>query len=187
MNGKLAAGALFLALAPGFASAQMSYSGVELNFIDVDVGDVDVEGDGFEIVGSYEFTDRWFGFGKYGDQDLDFGLDGQAFEAGAGFKHGLLSDVDFVGTVSYVDVEYDLAGFTADDNGLALGAGVRARVARAFEIETGLRFIDLDESGSDTGFMLGGRWYFRDRLAVSAGTDLNDNADTFRLGFRAEF
>jgi hypothetical protein len=32
-----------------------------------------------------------------------------------------------------------------------------------------------------------GRYYFKNKLAVSFGTDLNDDADTLRVGFRAEF
>ena len=186
MNCKTVA-ALLLACTPGLGFAQMNYTGVELNFVDVDLGDVDVNGDGFEVVGSYAFSDRFFVFGEYGDQDFDLGVNGKSFEVGGGYTHGLLDDIDFVGTVSYVDAEVNVGPFSADDNGFALGAGIRSKVARAFEIDAGLRYVDLDESGSDTSLVLGGRWYFRDRLALSAGTDLNDDADAFRLGFRAEF
>ena len=187
MNCKTIAGTLLLACAPGAAMAEMNYTGIELNFVTVDLGDIDIDGDGFELAGAYAMSDRYFLFGQYSDQDLDFGLDGEAFEVGAGFNHALRTDIDFVGTVSYVDSEIALGSLSIDDDGFALGAGVRARVARAFEVEGGIRYLDLDESGSDTGFVVGGRYYLNEMFALSAGTDLSDNNDTFRIGFRAEF
>lgn len=187
MKFKTIAGALLLVFGPGAALADMNYSGVELNFVDIDLGDIDVDGDGFEIFGSYAMSDRYFLFGEYSDQDLGFGIDGRSFEVGAGFNHELKADFDFVATVSYVDAKVRLGNFSVDDDGFALGAGLRSRVGRSFEVEGGIRYIDLDQSGSDTGFVLGGRYYFNQTFAISAGTDLNDNADTFRLGFRAEF
>jgi opacity protein-like surface antigen len=181
--------ALALAFAPGFVFAEMNYNGVELSFIDVDLGDdlVNVDGDGFELFGSYAMSDRYFLFGEYADQGLGAGLDGRSIEFGAGFNHELKSDIDFVASVSYVDAKVRVGNLSVSDDGLALGAGVRAKVAQKFEVDGGIRYIDLDRSGSDTGFVLGGRFYFNDTFALSAGTDLNDNADTFRIGFRAEF
>jgi opacity protein-like surface antigen len=187
MKCKTVAGALLLAFTPGVVLADLNYTGAELNFVSVDLGDIDVDGDGFELAGSYAMSDRYFLFGEYGDQSLDFGLDGRSFEVGAGFNHQLKADTDFVASVSYIDAELKFGGVSVDDDGFALGAGVRSRIARSFEVEGGIRYIDLDQAGSDTGFVLGGRYYVNDSFAISAGTDLNDNADTFRIGFRAEF
>ena len=189
MNFKTLASALALAFAPGVVLADLNYSGVELNFVSVELGDdvIDVDGDGFEIGGSYAMSDQYFLFGEYGDQDLDFGIEGKSYEVGAGFHHEMNRDLDFVASISYVDAEVELGGFSVDDDGFALGAGMRSRVGRSFEVEGGIRYTDLDASGSDTGFVLGGRYYFNDTFAISAGTDLNDNADTFRIGVRAEF
>jgi opacity protein-like surface antigen len=189
MNRKSITAAIILAFAPGVVFAEMNYSGVELSFISIDLGDdlVDVDGDGFELFGSYAMSDKYFLFGEYSDQDLGFGLDGRSIEFGAGLNHELNNDLDFVASASYIDAKVRVGNFSVSDDGLALGAGVRAKVARKFEVEGGVRYIDLDQSGSDTGFVLGGRYYFNDTFALSAGTDLNDNADTFRIGFRAEF
>jgi hypothetical protein len=189
MNFKTLASALLVAFAPGVALADLNYTDVELNFVDVELGDdlIDVDGDGFEIAGSYSFSDQYFLFGEYGDQDLDFGIEGKSYEIGGGFHHELGSDFDFVASISYIDAEVEVAGFSVDDDGFALGAGLRSRIARSFEVEGGIRYLDLDASGSDTGFVIGGRYYFNETFAVSAGTDLNDNADTFRIGVRAEF
>ena len=175
-------GALLAAALPGAALAELHYSTFEarlLTDIDVEASGADVNGDGFAIAGSYEMGDKLFLFGEWQDQSFDFGIDGTGLE--------YLPDFDFVGTLSLVDQELEVGGFSADDDGLALGGGVRAKVAASFELDAMLRYVDMDEGGSDTGFRLGGRWYFTDTLAVSFGLDTNDNADTMHVGFRAEF
>lgn len=182
-------GALAFALTPGVLFAEMRYSNFEVSFIDVELDQSfgNVDGDGFEIAGAYEMNDRLFLFGEWQDQSLDFGIDGTMLEFGAGINHALSSNLDLVGTVSYVDIEVELGGFTADDDALALGGGIRSRVGTSFEIDAMLRYVDFDESGSDTGVAVTGRYYFTPKLALSFGTDLNDNIDTLRVGFRAEF
>ena len=86
-----------------------------------------------------------------------------------------------VATLSYVDGDYNVGS----DNGLALGGGVRSRLGESFEVDAGLKYVDLDES--DTGLHVGARYYFNDTMALGASIDDNDNADTLRLGFRWEF
>jgi hypothetical protein len=76
---------------------------------------------------------------------------------------------------------------TFDDDGLAVGGGIRSRVAESIELDASLKLVDFDESGSDTGYSFGGRYYFNDTMAVGASADFNDNADTLRVGFRWEF
>ena len=78
-------------------------------------------------------------------------------------------------------------GFGFDDDGLGLGGGIRAQLAPALQVEAMLRYVDLDQSGSDTGLELLGRYYFSDRYAFTLETTLDDNVDTLSFGFRAEF
>jgi hypothetical protein len=175
------------AAAPGVSLAELRYTDFEVSLIDVELdGPGSVDGDGLEIAGSYELNERLFLFGDWQEQDLDFGIDGRAIEIGAGLHHALNPSLDFVGTVSYVDQEVEFQGFSGDDSGLALGGGVRSRID-SFELEAMLKLVDFDDSGSDTGVLLGGRYYFTDTMAVSVGMDMTDNADTMRVGFRAEF
>jgi Outer membrane protein beta-barrel domain len=177
-------------LAQAEGGAQMSYSAFDVSYlfdVEIDSSVANVDGDGFEIGGSYELNDKFFLLGSWQEQSLDFGIDGRALELGGGFHTPLGKTVDFVATLSYMDAEVDAGGSSADDDGLAVGAGVRARVAESFEIDGSLKLVDFDDSGSDTGFSFGGRWYFADNMAVTAGADFFDNADTLRVGFRAEF
>lgn len=188
MKRSLLVGSLLAALAPGAAFAEFTYSNVEVNFIDVELdGPANVDGDGFEVSGSYDMSERLFLFGEWQDQSFDFGIDGKSLEFGAGLKHQISPDLDFVGTLSFVDTEVEFGGFSAEDDGLALGGGIRSRLGDSFELDAHLRWVDFDESGSDTGIGVTGRYYFTDSLAVTFGTDMFDNADTLRVGFRAEF
>ena len=189
MNRAALIGTLMAALLPSASFAEMNYSKVELQFIDVELdGSVaNVDGDGFAISGAYELNDKLFLLGEWQDQSFDFGIDGTQYELGAGLRHPINSTIDFVGTLSYIDSEVEAAGFSASDDGLGLGAGIRSRIGDSFEFDAALKYVDFDEAGSDTGVTLGGRWYFTKTMALSFGTDSTDNVDAFHVGFRAEF
>jgi hypothetical protein len=181
-------GAIMAALVPGAVLADMNYTNLEINYLDLDVGEtVSVNGDGFEIAGSWEVSEQIHLFGSWQDQSLDFDIDGQTLEIGGGWAHGFSDKLDFVGTLSYVDAELEAGGVTASDDGLAIGGGIRSRLGTSFELDASLKYVDFDESGSDTGISVGGRYYFNDSMALGASLDSNDNADTLRLGFRWEF
>jgi hypothetical protein len=178
---------LLFALPPSVSLAELRYSNFEVNWIDVELDDTSIDGDGLELVGSYELNDRLFLFGEWQDQSFDFGIDGTALELGAGLRHELKQNLDFVGTLSYVDTEIEFQGASADDDGLALGGGVRTEFGESFELDAMLKWVDFDNAGSDTGISLGGRYFFTEKLAVSFGTDMGDNVDTLRVGFHADF
>lgn len=181
-------GAMVAALTPNLLLADMNYTFVEVSLADIEVdqGPFDVDGDGFEIAGSYELNDQFFVFGKWQDQDLDFGIDGRTIEFGGAYVHSFSDKLDLIGQLSYIDSELKAGNATLDDDGLGLGAGIRARVNDAVQLEAGLKYVDFD-GGSDTGFTFGGRYYFNENLAVGASAEFNDNADTLRVGVRYEF
>jgi hypothetical protein len=183
--------ALFAAIAAAFVPsvvlADMNYTNFEVSMLDVELDSVNVDGDGFALAGSYELNDKFHIFGEWQDQSLDFGIDGRSLELGGGYTHSFSDTLDFVGTLSYVDAEVKLGSATADDDGLAVGGGVRTRLSDSFELDAHLKLVDFDESGSDTGYEIGGRYYFNDSMAVGARADFTDNADTLRVGFRWEF
>jgi hypothetical protein len=188
MKSTLLLGSL-LALAPAFAYAegegQMSYDAFDINYVDLDLDGSSADGTGFEIGGSYEVGHSVFILGQWQDQDFDFGIDGRQYEVGAGWHHAISSNLDFVGTASWVDASLDVGPFSADDDGIALGGGIRTSIGKSFQLDAMLRYVDFDDS--DTGIRVNGRWYFSKNMAVLFGTDLNDNVDTLRVGFHAEF
>jgi len=176
--------ALFAAIAalcaPSALLADMNYTSFEVDYLDLD-GDRGVNGDGFQIGGSYELNDQFHLFGSWQDQSYDGGFDGETLELGGGWSHSFSDTLDFVGTLSLIDAEIE----DFSDDGLALGGGIRSRLGESFELDAGLKYVDLDES--DTGITVGGRYYFNDSMALGASLDSFDNADTLRLGFRWEF
>jgi opacity protein-like surface antigen len=178
--------ALFAAIAalcaPSALLADMNYTSFEVDYLDLD-GDGGVNGDGFEIGGSWELNDQFHLFGSWQDQSFDGGYDGETLELGGGWSHSFSDTLDFVGRLSLIDAEIE----DFSDDGLALGGGIRSRLGESFELDAGLKYVDLDESGSDTGLTVGGRYYLNDSMALGASLDSYDNADTLRLGFRWEF
>lgn len=182
-------GTLMLAFVPGAVLADMNYTNFEIGYVDADLDSsfANIDGDGFGLSGSYEIQDNLFVFGQLDELSYDADIDATTYEIGLGLAHAFNEDLDFVGSISYVDAEFDVGPVKVGDDGFALGAGIRSRVAASVEVDAGLRFVDLDQSGSDTGLRLSGRYYFTPSMAASLGADLNDGADTMRLGFRAEF
>jgi opacity protein-like surface antigen len=178
--------ALFAAIAalcaPSALLADMNYTSLEVDYLDLDA-DGGVSGDGFAIGGSWELNDQFHLFGSWQDQSYDGGFDGETLEVGGGWSHSFSDTLDFVGTLSLLDAEIE----SFSDDGLALGGGIRSRLGDSFELDAGLKYVDMDESGSDTGLSVGGRYYFNDAMALGASLDSYDNADTLRLGFRWEF
>src|SRR5690606_17032562 len=129
-NARLAA-ALLVALAPTAAFAEMSYNRIDVSLVDADYDDTDVDGDGIELAASYLLNEQVFVHGRWLEEDLDFDVDGSFFEIGVGLRKAIRDDVDFVGTLSYVDVEIG----SGDDDGLALAGGVRAQLSDTIQAE----------------------------------------------------
>ena len=55
--------AIAAAFVPGVVLADMNYTNLEVNYLDLDAGNSSVSGDGFEIGGSWELNDQFHLFG----------------------------------------------------------------------------------------------------------------------------
>jgi hypothetical protein len=176
-------------LLPSLSAAEFVYTGLDVSYVDVefDSGPVNLNGDGYRFSGSMQINDRLFALGRWEEQSYDLGIDGTEYALGIGYRHALSNTLDLIGTASYEHAEVNVAGFGFDDDGLGLGAGLRAQLAAFLQVEASLNYVDLDGSGSDTSVDLLGRYYFTDRFAISLGTTLNSDVDTLSVGFRAEF
>ncbi len=178
-------------LVPSIGLADFIYTGVEVSFLDVEFDDgvVALDGDGYRFGGTYALNNQYFLVGEFEEQSFDLGIDGSTAEFGVGIHRSYSSTLDFIGTASFVQQEIKLVGVgvAIDEDGVALGGGIRARISDDFEVDASLQYVDLDQSGSDTRMKLRGRYYFTDRFAFSLETEFDDNIDTLSLGFRAEF
>jgi hypothetical protein len=188
---KAIAAATLAALAlipPAFAQDGLSYNFLELGYANSEIDDLDVDGTGFGVRGSYGFTSNFHGFASYLDEDYDFDIGVSQFEAGAGFNTSLTPKIDFVGTLSFVNLSVDVpGGGNADDSGLALGVGLRGRLSEAFELRGEVKYAEFDDAGNDTTFGVGGRYYFTPMFAVGADLGFNDDGTSWMLGGRFDF
>lgn len=182
--------ALLFSLAAAHAQAgNLSYSYVEGSYYDVDIDDTSADGDGFGIAGSVELTDMFHLFGRaiWADLDGPFGvdLDFTTWEVGGGISFALANQLDLVGRASYVDAEVDVPGFgSGDDDGYRLYGGLRGRLGVPVELEGGVAYTDLDDSGDDTSLVLAGRYYFTDNWALGLSGEFGDDVTVWGLNLR---
>lgn len=162
-----------------------TYVDASLVNTEIEVGPADVDGDGIAINGSFGLTDNVNLVYGYSDQDYDFNIDGSTMNVGVGFHTDINSDIDFVADVQYIDVSVDTPVGSADEDGLGISGGIRAHVGDSLELDAGLQYVDLDDS--DTVLKVGGRYYFNDSFALSAGISDADAGMSWSVGVRAEF
>jgi hypothetical protein len=173
--------------APAFAQDEISYSFLELGYVTSEVDDLNVDGNGLGVLGSYAFTDMVHGFASYSDQDYDFGIGVEQLEIGGGMHWSLNPTLDLVGTLSYLNLSADGPGGSADDSGLAIGLGLRGRVTEALELRGEAKFADFDDAGNDTTFGVGARYYFTPMFALGGDIGFNEDGTSWTLGARLDF
>ena len=175
-----------LAAVPGVGLAEFNYTGLDISYVDVD-RDVGSGGDGFAFGGTFTVAESFFLGGGYEDYDFDSGADGEIIELGGGYFHPINDGMDFVASLAIVDMEVSSGSFSADDDAIAIGGGIRFEVSPEFQLDAMVEYVDWDNSGSDTGFEFRGRYYFSDDIALGAQIDLGKDVETFRIGIRFEF
>lgn len=184
-NGILLFGLICL---PLLATAEdFNYTFIEGGYVstELDVGPVDVDGDGLGIRGSYAFADEWYAFAGLADLEFDFDVDGTELEFGVGWHNALTETVDLLAEAAYVSVDLDSAFGSADDDGFGIGVGLRGAAWEQVELEARINYVDLDDS--DTSVSFAGRYYFSETLAIALGLSFSDDATGWSFGLRGEF
>lgn len=177
--------ALAAALPLATQAGTMDYSFVELGYLDSELDEPDVDGDGFALRGSIEFHPNFFAFAEYEDLGYDFNVDVTAFQVGAGGHWPLNEKIDLVGRLGIVKADLDGPGFDEDEDGFALGARVRGEIMPRFELEGGFDYVDLD-SGDDTSVVLEGRYFFIENVSGGLRLQFGDE-DSMGVGARLTF
>jgi hypothetical protein len=114
---------------PAFSTEDFSYTYAEVGYINSESGGRD--GDGVNLFGSLRLADMLHAFASYSEQEFDGNLNVDFFQAGVGLSLPIASKLDFVGRLSYVQVDVDGPGFsTVEDNGYAFNFSLRTRVIR---------------------------------------------------------
>jgi hypothetical protein len=181
---------------PALATEGFSYSFVELGWVNQEFDDLDVDADGPGVRASIELTPAFHLFGTYSDQDFDLGagndVNGESLAVGAGYAWSLNPKVDLVGNIAYLRAELDVqitgfGGGSVEDDGLGVAGYVRARPVEQLELTGGLNYVDLDDTGDDTYFTVGARFFFTKMFAVGLDVSLNSDTTAYVLGGRFNF
>jgi hypothetical protein len=174
------------------------YTYGEIGYVNFDFDDfsgIGADGDGFNVGGSVAIADMVHLFASYTDGDIDIDIDNFGFgeisvdytelSAGIGINYSVSETVDLVGRLSYVDVEAEAFGYSEDENGYGLGAGVRAMVTPEFELNGGIAYADLGgDYDSDTALLLGAVYNFTEMFAATAGVSFADDVTQYGIGAR---
>ncbi len=185
--GKVMLGSLLLAAAPLAAHAEdMSYSYIDLAYVDTDVDGLDSSLDGFALRGSVGFAENWFAFGEYAAQSVS-GVDLDSFVAGIGGHYGIADNLDLVGRLGWTKVEISSGPVDVDDDGYLVDAALRGRVGDAVELEGGVRYTDFSDGGDATSLFVGGRFHFNKTWALGAEYQDGDDSSTILAYVRASF
>ena len=184
---KAVVGGLMLAAAPLAALAEdMSYSYVDLAYVDTDIDGVGPSLDGFALRGSIGFAQNWFAFGEFAAQSVS-GVDLDTYTVGLGGHYGLADNIDLFGRLGWTNVEISSGPVDIDDDGYLVDAGLRGRVGDAVELEGGVRYTDFSDGGDATGLFIGGRFHFNKTWALGAEYQDGDDSSTILAYVRASF
>jgi hypothetical protein len=84
----------FLAFSATAGAQGFDYNWLAVNYGMVDFDDVNVDGDGFGVDGSFAINEDFHVFGDYKLANLDFGVDATQFSAGIGYNTEMSPAVD---------------------------------------------------------------------------------------------
>jgi opacity protein-like surface antigen len=169
-----------MSMSPAQAS-EVKYNYLEGRYVLDAETDNNIDGDGYQIGGSFRIDTNLYAFGSYQALDLDFNNDIDTFEVGAGYIHPLNAkwDANFSASLVNMDVNNN------DDTGFSLTAGVRGMVTPNIEGRAILSYIDVEDD--DTFITLGGDYFFTPDLSVGVEVDLAGDLETLSIGARYYF
>jgi hypothetical protein len=168
----------------------LNYTYIQASYGQVQFDDslIDVDGDGFAINGSVAVSDNFHLFGEYQMAGLDFGIDLNLLEAGLGYNMPMSDKMDIIAKAAYVNVEAEAPGVpSADDNGYAVGIGLRGAMSDKFELNGGLDDVDVGDSGGETRFNVGFNYNFTDSFTVGLKGTWWEDVNIYQIGGRFYF
>jgi len=177
-----------LAFSSTAIAEDFDYSYLQLDYGSFEFDDINVDGDGLGLSGSYAISPDWHVFGGYQAAGLDFGVDATTLAAGIGYNTELSPVLDMVARLSYQYVELDApGGGNFDDSGLGFGIGIRFAASADLELTAGIDYVDFGDGSDDTGFSAGGLYNFTDAFALGLGGSWSDDTSALVLSGRFYF
>lgn len=173
---------MFLGLSATAGAEEFDYSWLGFGYGMIEFDDVNVDGDALGIDGSFAFHEDFHAFASYAAADLDFGFDATTFDIGVGYNTSLSNAVDAYARLSYEYVEVDGPGVgSSDDNGFGFAVGGRFAATNQLELEAGIKYVDLNDSGDETALLLGGLFNFTPQFAAGLYGEWGDDVNTYTL------
>jgi hypothetical protein len=185
----LSALAALAATAPFATQAEtMDYSYAEFGYVEteLEVGDFEVDGDGFALRGSVAFLENFFAFAGYEDIGFDGGVDSTTLVVGVGGHWPVNERMDIVGRLGIVNAEVEAGPFDEDEDGFLVGARLRGVVAPKFELEGGFDYVDVGDS-DDTALIGEARYFFLEQFAGGLLLSISDDVTSIGLNVRVTF
>lgn len=168
-----------------------SFNFVEVGYIsaEIDVGNgVDVDGDGYDLGGSFEIGEKTFVFVGYADIGFDFSVDLKQLQVGLGWHTAITQTADIFARVAYVDAEISARGFgSVDESGYGLGIGVRNDVSDLIELYGEIAYVDLGSDADSTAFGAGIYFNITEAFALGLGASFEDDATSYGVSGRFYF
>lgn len=181
-------------LAPSIAAAELSYNFVQGSYLSVDLDDTNVDADGFGVSGSGLITDQVYVFGGYTTIESDEVAGGtielDSVTVGLGHRTPLQANTDLNLNAAFVRASVDgtgtFAGSEEDENGFALGIGLRHMFTQQFEGGAGFNYTDVGDD-DDTSFNVGILFHVTPVLSLGADYGIGSDADVLTAGVRLNF
>jgi outer membrane protein with beta-barrel domain len=181
---------LVLALSVSANAEDFDYSYLQLDYGNLEFDDINVDGDGLGISGSFAINPDWHVFAGYQSVGLDFGIDANSFNAGVGYNTEMSPTVDAYARLSYEYIELDApAGLPgADESGIGFGVGMRFAASDLLEVDAAINYVDFGGSGGDdTAFSLGALYSFSDAFALGLEGSWSSDVKAYILNGRFYF
>jgi hypothetical protein len=181
-------GIVLLLLAGPVLAEGISYNFVQLGYQRVELDDINLDGDGFEIGGSVELNEYLFVLVDYSQAGFDFDIDLDQLQVGVGYHVGMSPTTDLIAVLSYVQAEASLGGLGSEDqDGFGVTLGARGAVTEKFELQGDVSYVDLGNGVDGTTFEIGGIYSFTEALAGTLKFDFEEDATVYAVGLRYYF
>ncbi|MDP6520466.1 MAG: outer membrane beta-barrel protein [Planctomycetota bacterium] len=143
--------------------------------------DVDGGGDSGDVLGfgaSVGLGDALFLTANSNTSTFDTGILGDMdvthTSLGLGFHTAIGDGTDLVIQAEIVNMEVELLGVSADDDGIAFGGGLRIGISDSIELDIGYTQVEYDDSGSDSVVDAGARFNLGESLSIGVAAEFWD-------------
>jgi len=182
----MTAGVMLAAIPLAVHAQGMSYSYVDLGYVETEIDGVGPKADGFGLRGSGGFAENFFVFAEFADQSIR-NIDIEQLAVGLGGHLPLSDNLDLVGRAGWARAEASGFGGSIDDDGYLVSAGLRGRIGEYVELEGSVIHTDFGGNSDDTAVAVGGRYHFTQNFAVGAEYQEGDETSTIMAGVRFSF